>query len=329
MDYLLYRIIRGRLPFKVGDLNLYIKSPDSSLIFDSYEIYEEYYDIHYMDDVLTLQEMNELVREYKLWDDKDELKVKSIDSYLDDLKLSAYHNHFDKLKLKNIKLEIDMCEKKQIELLLKKNQLVHLTCESLATQAQWTWIIENSTYYKDGDTRYDWDVVSVRYAMNIWDENSISAKQFREIARSSTWRQMWAIGKKTSNIFSCPSSDMTKEQLTLCSFSIMYDNVYESSDCPSEDIINDDHCLDGWFIDQKNKSDDAKKKTKADSIASKMKNADEIFIVAQSPEHIAHINEMNTEKGKKIKQSRKELIDKKGVIYGDREFNKIRESYNG
>ena len=33
----------------------------------------------------------------------------------------------------------------------------------------------------------------------------------------------------------------------------MYDNVYESHERPNDKIIEDDDCLDGWFIVQRRK----------------------------------------------------------------------------
>lgn len=329
MDQLLYRIIKGRLSYKVGDLNLYIESPVSDIMADSYEIYEETYNSNYMNETLTLEEMNQLILEYGVWSEKEELYIQSLESQLDKLKLEAFRVYFDSSRLSTVKSSIEKNEKAQLQMLMKKNQLTHMTCESIATQAQWLWIIEHSTFCAAKKTKYDWSVISPRHAMNFYDDNSISSKEIRSIARSNTWRQMWVVGKKIGNLFNRSSIDMTKEQLTLCSFSVMYDNVYDSVDCPNDKIIQDDDCLDGWFIDQKNKSEESKKQNKANSIASKLNNADEIYIVAQSPEHAKHINDMNTNTAKKIKESRKDLINKKGVIFGDSDFNKIKEKYNG
>lgn len=329
MDRLLYRIINGRLPFKVGDLNLYIEYPSSSLLFDSYEVYQDEYNLNYMNEILTLQEMNELIVEFDLWKDSDERLLLALENQSEELKLQAFRVHYDTKKLLQIKEAIQENEKRQLELIGRKNQLTHMTCESIATNAQWLWLIEHTTFYAAKRTLYDWNEITPKRIIDFCDENSISSKEFRQIARSGLWRQMWAVGKKVGQLFNRPVSEMSKDQLTLCSFSIMYDNVYESPDCPSEKIICDDDCLDGWFIDQKNKNEESKKKSKISSISDKMNNASELYIVAQSPEHAQYINDMNTTVGKKIKASRKDLIDKKGVIYGDSDFNKIKEPYNG
>ena len=44
----------------------------------------------------------------------------------------------------------------------------------------------------------------------------------------------------------------------------MYDNIQESMDCPTEDVINDDDMLDGWFIVQNRKREKDKKEKDVD-----------------------------------------------------------------
>jgi hypothetical protein len=49
----------------------------------------------------------------------------------------------------------------------------------------------------------------------------------------------------------------------------MYDNVYESMECPPDEVIKDDDMLDGWFIQQHK---DREKKLKEKSTDEKFGN---------------------------------------------------------
>ena len=75
----------------------------------------------------------------------------------------------------------------------------------------------------------------------------------------------------------------------------MYDNVAESPEAPTEEIIADDICLDGWFIDQKKKQDKQKKQNQVDGMISndKIRNSGEVFVMAQDNEDAQQIYDLN------------------------------------
>jgi hypothetical protein len=72
--------------------------------------------------------------------------------------------------------------------------------------------------------------------------------------------------------------------------------------------------LDGWFLLQKNKRDKekAQREFEETNTNSKIKNADEVFIMANSKEDFARIDNMNDIHQKMIKKQRFETIKKKG-----------------
>ena len=209
----------------------------------------------------------------------------------------------------------------------KKHQYDHITCEGYATFAQWNWIIENSTFFSNTNEKFDWSKISVTDLMSYYESNAVSSADFRKIARSDQWRPIWLLGKKAGNLFDRPAALLTRDQVTLCSFSMMYDSVYESPESPPEKVIEDDDCLDGWFIEQRKKQERAKKQQEADSIVSsnpKIANASEIFLVAGSKEEIEHIESLNSFQSRMIKNSRMEQLKAKGEIKSDLEFADVK-----
>jgi hypothetical protein len=127
---------------------------------------------------------------------------------------------------------------------------------------------------------------------------------------------MWSAGKKDSSIFGKPSIELSKDQRTLCQFSMMYDNVYESSESPDEDVIKDDDCLDGWFIVQRREYEKNKNKRQMEKLLknSKISNSDEIFLMAKDAHTANKINDMNDVISKGIIKSRDHQIKEKGTL---------------
>ena len=104
------------------------------------------------------------------------------------------------------------------------------------------------------------------------------------------------------------------DQKNIIVWSRMYDNIQESMDCPSDDVIQDDDMLDGWFIVQRKKQEKEKAKAELESglTNSKISNSDEIFVVAGSKGDAERINDMNDIHGVMTKKERMAVIQKQG-----------------
>jgi len=127
------------------------------------------------------------------------------------------------------------------------------------------------------------------------------------VARSDIFRGMWSLAKRGSDLFGNRACFLTKDQSALCSFASMYDNVNENPERPSEKVIEDDDCLDGWFIVQKRKHEGEKKKREVEAMLNNSK-------VANSPEAAKNINEMNSSHAQNIIQSRNAQIEQEGTV---------------
>ena len=68
----LYRILRGRLRFRRGDLVLFIKEPSQELLYDSFEIYDEAYEKAYFNGVYVNDEIIQILMEQRLWSPFDD-----------------------------------------------------------------------------------------------------------------------------------------------------------------------------------------------------------------------------------------------------------------
>ena len=127
---------------------------------------------------------------------------------------------------------------------------------------------------------------------------------------------MWNAGKIQGNIFVKPSCELSSEQSSLCSYASMYDNVYESSDCPKDKVIQDDDCLDGWFIVQRREMEKHKKQQEVEKLTSnpKISNSQELFLMADSPEAANEILDLNHPHSRGIINQRNQHIEEAGEI---------------
>ena len=91
----------------------------------------------------------------------------------------------------------------------------------------------------------------------------------------------------------------------------MYDNVQESHESPCEEVINDDECLDGWFIEQKRKIEKQKKQQEVDALTknSKIANSQEVFVMASNQEAANQIYELNDPMSRATIKNRNTQID--------------------
>jgi hypothetical protein len=322
----LYRIIQGRLRYKVRDgLVLYIHEPTPEIIYESYDIYDEAYEKAYWRGVYVKEEVLPILLENNYWSPLDDKEAERVQKQIEDKKLEAFKQFIHKKQLGGIKREIFYLEKKWQALYLKKNSLDHVTCAGCAELTRNQWLIEKTTKFSDGSF-YDWKEASIPSATNYRASNAISQEMYRSVARSDTWRGMWGAGKGTE-IFGVPFSRITQEQARLCMYARMYDNVAESPEAPIEEIIADDICLDGWFIDQKKKQDKQKKQNQVDGMISndKIKNSGEVFVMAQGGDDAKEIYDLNDGMARSTVKQRQAQIEGKEDMMNFKELADVKQ----
>jgi len=322
-EFSIYRIMKGHLSFRRDGLSLYIKEPDPSLLYDSIEIYDQFYDNAYEQGCYIKDEILEILYDKDLYSPFDDIDMDKYKKDLEELKYNAFKAVFRPKELAGIKYAIQKTEVEISKIARKKAQLDQYTCEGIASLAQWSWIIEKSTYFQSSETPYDWKKIRLTDVTSYYESKTFSTTEFRQIARSELWRPIWLLGKKTGNLFNKPSSMLTRDQIVLCSYSNMYDSVYENPESPIDLVIEDDDCLDGWFIDQKRKNEKYKKEQEINNLTNneKIANAGEVFVMAGSDQEAARIESYNSPHVQQIKKNRmQQLLNKGDIISSDLEF---------
>ena len=126
---------------------------------------------------------------------------------------------------------------------------------------------------------------------------------------------MWGASKTGIPLFDIPATHLTENQKVLINWSRLYDNIYENMDCPSEEVIRDDDALDGWLIVQHRKREKEKNRNEMESkLSDKTRNAQEVFLVADSEEEMKKIYSLNDPAANRKRKQRLRKVDKDGDV---------------
>lgn len=318
-EKVLNRIIQGRLRLRLGDLVLFIDEPCKDIIEESFDIYEDTHKKAFFSGVYVEQEVMEILLMNDMWSPLDDRKVKDIEKEIENLKVEAFKSFIHKQKLVVFKRQIRRKEREIIKLKTKKHQFDHLTCDGVANFARKCWLTQKMTKTQDGQP-YNFKEVSISSVLDMVTQNEILPETFRKLARSYPFRGMWNLSKKTGDLFGGSAIDVDKNKLALISYAQMYDNVYENPESPKDEVIEDDDCLDGWFILQRRKIEKDKKQAEADALISneKIANSSEIFLMAKNQEDVNNIYDLNDPVSRaKIKQRESQIESEGSVKFAD------------
>lgn len=295
--------------------NIIIHSPSLEQQIESCSIYNASYDQALNDGFMTVESMFSWMKEQYLWTSYNDKKLEEVQTSISNLKVDIYSARTDKKRANVIRGSIRQAEDMLRSLLTIKNQHYHCTCEGLADSDKLMWLIQHLTFINNN--LYDFTNTSIDVVINQWHGCMLSETQCRHLARNDPWRSLWNIHERSCvplfhnhNI-----TELNHNQKHLMIWSQMYDNIQESMDCPTKNVIEDDDMLDGWFITQSRKREKDQLDREFENNASdKLKQANSVFLMADSPDQVADIQKRNSEQSQAKIQAREKQIIAKGVV---------------
>lgn len=329
-EFFVSRVRSGVYPIKVNGFRFTVLSPT---IDDEYKInaaYKEVYETAQEDGFKTQDEMLDWMRQRDIWTEKDDQKEGDFKKNLEILKIECFKNRNNEQIKNQAKRMLRVTEKAIEELLEKKYFYQDNTCEGIAAIEKSSQFIRRCTYLNNAP--YDFAAVEVGELLNPYFSMILSDGQVREIVRGEPWRTLWALNdSRVFDLFRLGGREMSIDQRNVIIWSKMYDNIYESVDCPANDVIEDDDMLDGWFILQKQKRDKERAESEIESTLSpKIKNAGEIFVMANSKKDAERIDSMNSTHSKIVKQQRFNTARERNVEVGgfqDEKLDIVKQSH--
>jgi len=311
-EYFVARILSGYLRYNINEeLVLKIYSPSVDQLYEAQEIFQEARKEARVEGIMTSEELFASMIEREAWTEEDEMLLKKLPEDLESFKEQLYNNRYKFSQTEQIRKYIDKAKSEYIKLLTKRYNYDYCTCEGYAIFCKGHWIIENCTFYENGEL-YDWNHIDSSTLLKFYKSKEIVEETYREIARNEPFRTKWALGGSAQGVFGVCTKDITSEQQSISMYSRMYDNVRESMEAPEESVIEDDDMLDGWFVVQRKKREAEKKKSQMNSVGHE--GAQDVFLMADGKEDIARIQDMNDMRGKVVSEQRHRVIEKEGVI---------------
>lgn len=310
-EYFVSRIRSGMYIIKVGGIKIKVLTPTVEDEFTANEAFKETYETALEDDILTEEEMHTWMLERGLWSEDKDVKIEGIKKDMDNLKVGIFQSRHNQKLVEQSRRYLRGAEKAIAEMTMEKNEMFSKTCEGLAYQARAMKLFELCCFV--GSEPLNVDEVDTSSLFYIYNQMFLNESQLRFLSRNDPWRLCWIIKDHVKLFANGPGRELSNDQKGLLVWSSMYDNVQESMECPTQDVIDDDDMLDGWFIVQRKKQESDRAKAEISSKTnSKIANSDEIWIVADSKEKAEQIHSLNSVHGDIVRKQRIDTVKKRG-----------------
>jgi hypothetical protein len=247
----------------VGNKTILFKYPSVFVRMKARRIYDIEYKSSINEGLLSVKDMQKIVKERKLISDKEQQKLNVLKSKLEAQKIllsktTKVKANQDRIKkiVSELNSEIKIIEYKEVS-------KFSMTAETKAEESKLLYLCRASCYNFDTDELYwnthDAFISEPNFELRekivsefILFYSGISTAHIRSIARNNLWRIRYVTSLKTSEpLFGVPTSEYSNDMLNLSYWSHYYQNIYEMmpEDQPNEDIIEDDEALDAYLGD--------------------------------------------------------------------------------
>lgn len=321
-ELLVARIMSGYSRLNIDGQIYLLYPPTPEEQYNGQELYNDIYNESVMGGMLTEEQIFGMLIDFELWDAQKEEEIEGLEKTIEDCKVRLYDLIFKTVERELARKHLIGYKKRFSQLQEIKHSYDYVTAEGLASLARTRYLLSCGLRTKDRKKYWSGDFYNqpdpiIDAVMEEYYRNLIDEKDYRELARTEPWRMTWGLKKTGSPIVHSSCDKITNEQKVLFFWSIIYDSIYENSDCPPESVIQDDDMMDGWLILQRRKREDAIEKQrieKSSNISDKIKNAQEIYIMAQGEEGIRNVDKLNDEYGKAMKRQRMATLRKAGEM---------------
>lgn len=299
LEKILYRIILGYYYIEINDQIYKVITPSldikyrAEILFDK-TIEDNKYDKRWLND----DEIKYYLLINNIWMDKDDKRIKEVEKIIEDNKIDLFKN-FSNSKTKNkLKKDIQSLKKSLNKLYSRKKTLDYLGIHDYALSIKNEFIVMNCVYDERNHLVFDrsetdCDFSKLQSFVKEIIDASISVEDMKTLVKSSLWRSYSACCDFNRDIL-----NINDDYKYLINLHKMYDNARQHPEAPSEDIIEDDDALDGWFLFQNRKAEKEKKKQSALSKFDNKKFGQHNFIFAENQEEANTINELNDDEEK-------------------------------
>ena len=242
-EYIINKIVSGCTicSFEDQPVLVYDPSPHNKILAHDISIKEyrraELLEVPKDEDILVQMKLR------GMWSHALQKELDSLPKSIENLKIELYNAFFQFKRRDQIKKSIDGLRFREVELLSQRDKFKHVTCEGFALACKNKHLICSGAKHSDGTAFFtDYNACSQGSLDNFIQDyfaNKIDDETIRELSKDEPWRGIWSAGKQEGAIFGIPSSLLSHEQRMLIIWSRIYDSVYESPDCPPDEVLED------------------------------------------------------------------------------------------
>ena len=295
-----------------------ITAPSRELKLLAEHVYQDTIEALRFDNFINREKAQRLLVGLGIWGPNEDESLKKLEKHLDDQKVSLYHSLLNSEKQRRVRKTIKTIKANVHKSYTRKYSLDHMTLEYHALITKRKFLIgmclrdinDNAVYHENGFWNADSNILE--RVVETLDQEMFSVEDFRELVRHDPWRGIWNIGKE--RCMGIAAADFTDDQKSLTTFAKMYDSAYQSLECPSDEVFEDDDMFDGWMIDQRRKRDKEQKQKETDTLNNIPDKAQEVFVFAPTREDADKVYDLNTTTGRQTIKQRSIAIEAKGSV---------------
>lgn len=295
-DKVLYRILLGYYYISIDDIQYKILYPSIDIKYQAEILYDKIIEDNKFDKrLLTEKEIEVYLKVNGIWKSDDQKILEESKKLLDESKINLFLNYSNEKNKSTLKKQIKSISQKINKLLIDKNSMNYLGIKEHATSIKNEFIIMNTIYdltnklvfnnpEKDSHEHQKLQI----FIREIVDR-SLDINILRDLAKSEIWRSYASCFNLQKDTY-----EINDDYRYLIGLHRMYENVRQHPECPSEDVIEDDDALDGWFLYQNKKAEKDKKKNAIMSkVRGNIKNAGEVFLITDDLKETKDIYDLN------------------------------------
>jgi hypothetical protein len=300
-DKILYRILLGYYYITIDNKEYKILYPTTDIKYQAEILFDKTVEENKFDKrFFTDSEIEAYLRVNEIWSSENQKILEENKKLLEGTKISLYLNYSNSTQRKAFKKQAKEISKKINKMLIDKNSMNYLGIKDHATSVKNEFIIIKTIYtltndlvFNNPETDYNNYQQLQTFIREIVDK-SLDINILRELVRSETWRSYSGCANLQKD-----THEINDDYRYLVALHKMYENVRQHPDCPSDEIIEDDEALDGWFLHQNKKLEKEKKKNSVlDKVRGNTKSAGEIFLMTDDLQETKDIFDLNDQNAK-------------------------------
>jgi hypothetical protein len=276
------------------------------------------------DGFLSEEEEKEQLKIRGMWSKEDAQTMETLIADYKKINSQSSELTFRSNTKKQANLYLEAIEKEIHALELKRKSFYFQTAEYQSDMRTKQWLLQKTLFDLDGrlvweteddlNDHTDLKMIGDLTVLCFFD-GALSESKIRKIARSEPFRSSWRVATKTGDsLFGKNISDYTQSQKDLCYWSLIYDSVFESVDCPDQSVIDDDKALNAWFESQAEERKSKSSNKGQISKNPKINNASEVFVFAETQEDAKAVYNLNDGNARSKIASRRKEIESKGQV---------------